>query len=64
MNSKVGLEKNGYQIFVMHFPYRKKPCLGIKLPNENAYYKVASFNSEETAEWFVKHMEKCFFNKE
>ena len=55
------LEHNGYEIRVMHFPYRKKPGLGLTIPGEeNGVYKVASFNSEEAADWFLAHMEKMF----
>lgn len=33
-------------------PMRKKPCLVVR--EGNTITKVASFNSEETAEWFMK----------
>lgn len=36
----------------------------VKVPNDNILYKVASFNSEETADWFLSHMQKMFGKKE
>lgn len=35
-------------------PARKKPCLVAR--EGNTVTKVASFNSEETAEWFMKKL--------
>lgn len=46
-------EKKGISILVTHMPYRKKPCLAVQIDEENCLYKVASFNSEETARWFL-----------
>ena len=61
MTGKVGLKLNGYEVTVEHMPgIRKKPCLMVKMPDENIYYKVASFNSEETADWFLTQMKKMF----
>lgn len=34
------------------YPARKKPCLVVKQGNE--IIKVASFNSEDTADWFME----------
>lgn len=48
--------KNGIDIVITHFPYRKKPCLAIR--EKGAMWKVASFNDEETVEWFVEKFEK------
>ena len=60
MTGKVGIKRNGIEVCVEHFPYRKKPCLGVYIENENCLYKVASFNSEETADWFLEIMEEFF----
>ena len=52
------LERNGIRVAIGHFPYRKKPCLYIQ--EGNVATKVASFNSEETAEWFEDKMRRFF----
>lgn len=54
MKGNTAIERNGIRIGVMHFPYRKKPCLYVYFEDENCYHKVASFNSEETADWFIE----------
>ena len=35
-------------------PYRKKPTISIYDETENYETKIASFNSKETFEWFIK----------
>lgn len=60
MKGNTAIERNGIRIGVMHFPYRKKPCLYVYIKDENCYYKVASFNSEETADWFIEICEEVF----
>lgn len=60
MSGRLGIELNGYSVVVEHIPMRKKPCLMVKPKGENAYYKVASFNSEETADWFLTQMTRMF----
>lgn len=35
-------------------PYRKKPTISIYDETENCETKIASFNSKETFEWFIK----------
>lgn len=35
-------------------PMRKKPTLSVYDENTNTEIKVASFNNQETFEWFVK----------
>ena len=44
--------------FVAEYPMRKKPVIAVSFEGENAMYKVASFNSEETAQWFIECLEK------
>ena len=40
-----------------HFDYcRKKPTISVYDKNENRETKIASFNSKETFEWFVRLM--------
>lgn len=58
MTGRIGIELNGIAVTVEHFPYRKKPVLAVT--EGNATYKVASFNSEETADWFLTMMERMF----
>lgn len=57
-----GYKKNGISITVQHMPDRKKPCLAIQIESENTMYKVASFNSEETARWFLEKFEEFMEN--
>lgn len=60
MTGRIGLQLNGYEVTVEHFPERKKPCLAVRIPGDPAMYKVASFNSEETADWFLTQMTRMF----
>lgn len=61
MTGRIGLALNGYEVTVEHLTgIRKKPCLMVKIPDDPAFYKVASFNSEETADWFLTQMQKMF----
>ena len=56
-----GIRHNGITVYVTKWNSHKKPILAVKVENENCIYKVASFNSIETAKWFVERMEE-FFN--
>ena len=58
MQGTIFLEKRGIRLSVTHLPYRKKPCLAVQI--DNCIYKVASFNSEETADWFIEILEEMF----
>lgn len=60
MTGRIGIELNGYEVIVEHIGQRKKPCLMVKPKGENCYYKVASFNSEETTDWFLTQMKRMF----
>lgn len=60
MTGKIGIELHGYEVFVTHFPDRKKPYLAVILPETNAVYGVASFVSEEMADWFLAQMTNMF----
>ena len=62
MQGRVGIKRNGISVFVEHMPYRKKPCLTVQ--KGNCIYKVASFNSEETADWFMEIVEEMICNQE
>lgn len=62
MQGRKGITMNGITILVEHMPYRKKPCLTVQI--DNCVYKVASFNSEETADWFLEIAEEMFGREE
>ena len=40
--------------FYEKFPMRKKPVMAVSFDGENCQYKVASFNSSETMQWFIE----------
>ena len=52
------LKRNRVSVGITHFDGRKKPCLYIL--EGNTMTKVASINSEETAEWFKEKMMQMF----
>ena len=64
MTGRIGLELNDCVVVVEHMPKRKKPCLMVKPTGDNCYYKVASFNSEDTADWFLTQMQRMFEGRE
>ena len=37
-------------------PYRKKPTISVYDAEENCETKIASFNSQDTFEWFINLM--------
>ncbi len=43
-------------ISAMDFPYRKKKGLGIYDEHANTWYKVASFNNDESAQDFMEYL--------
>lgn len=58
MQGKVGISRNGIEVCVQHLPDRKKPLLTVQ--KGNALYGVASFASEDMADWFLSQMEEFF----
>lgn len=48
-----GVRRGGISVNVMEWDGYKNPVLVVGLEDENVNYKVASFNSRETAEWFI-----------
>lgn len=48
--------KGRMQISALEFPYRKKKCLGIYDEHTNTWYKVATFNNDESAEDFMEYL--------
>ena len=61
---KVGWSIDGNEISIENMPGRVKPCLMIRPNGENTIYKVASFNSERTAEWFMLRMLEILADEE
>lgn len=55
-----GIKHNGVIVSVQRWPSHKLPVLALQFENENSVYKVASFNSEDTAHWFEEIMEEFF----
>lgn len=56
-----GIKRNNITISVQDWkPWRKLPVLVVEIDGENTQYKVASFNSEETAKWFCDVCEEFF----
>jgi len=55
-----GIRHNGISVLVQKWSSHKLPVLAVQIENENCVYKVASFNSEETAQWFCEVMEEFF----
>ena len=45
--------------FFDKYPMRKKPVIAVSFDGENAMYKVASFNSEETMRWFLECLDEA-----
>ena len=54
------VKRNGVIVSVQRWKTHKLPILAVSFDDENAVYKVASFNSEETAKWFEEVMEEFF----
>lgn len=52
------VEYGRMKICAMDFPYRKKKALGIYDDETNTFYKVATFNNEESAQDFMKYLAK------
>lgn len=40
----------------MRMPYRKKKCLAVYRAEDNAYVKVAIFNNDKAAEYFMNYL--------
>ena len=59
MTGKRSINLGEVEVGVMHFDRRKRPCLYVYFKDENCAYKVASFNSEETADWFIEVIEEA-----
>ena len=55
-----GMRHNGITVSVQKWDSHKLPVLAVQIEDENRLYKVASFNSIETANWFVETMQEFF----
>lgn len=53
-----GISSNGICVFISKYGRRKRPALCVTVENDNQIYKVASFDSDEKAEWFCQIMEE------
>ena len=49
---KVIAANNKIVIAIQTWETHKKPVLAVFMADDNAWYKVASFNNMETADWF------------
>lgn len=50
------ISKGRMKILSMDFPYRKKKGLGVYDYHSNVYVIVATFNNEESAEYFMEYL--------
>ena len=55
-NSINEISKGRMKICSMYFPYRKKICLSIYDNHKNRYVKVATFNNDDAASWFMEYL--------
>lgn len=60
MNGTIGIRRNGTTIAIQKWETHKNPVLAVYFEEENCWYKVASFNSEKTADWFAEIAEEFF----
>jgi len=58
MTGAYSIGKEDERILITHLPNRKKPCLAVQIGN--CIYKVASFDSEETTDWFIEIYEELY----
>lgn len=56
----VGIKHNGVILTIQKWESHKLPVLAVQFEGENRIYKVASFNSIETANWFAEIAEEFF----
>ncbi len=56
----IGLKHNGVIISIQRWSTHKRPVLCVQMDGENTIYKVASFNSNETTDWFEEVLLKFF----
>ena len=47
-------------ILIQKWNTHKRPVLAVQFKDENCIYKVASFNDETTARWFVECLQEQF----
>ena len=44
------------KIAAMYFPYREKKGLGVYDEHSNAWIKVATFNNDDAAQYFMEYL--------
>lgn len=54
--SDIVISKGRMEIVAMDFPYRKKKGLGVYDYHHNCYAKVATFNNDKSAEYFMDYL--------
>lgn len=54
-----GISSNGVCIFVIRLDRKKHPALCVTVENDDQIYKVASFDSDVKAEWFLEVANEC-----
>lgn len=64
MIRKHSMQRNGYEVSVEHQQGVIRPVLMVRPRGTDKTYKVATFVSEETAEWFIKQMSKMLGRRE
>lgn len=52
----IEISKGNMKIVAMPFPYRKKIGLGLYNRHDNSLAKVATFNNEKSAEYFMEYL--------
>ena len=50
------IRRNGIEVIVAKWSTHKKPVLAVRKTGGNVVHKVASFNSTETANWFLEQL--------
>jgi len=58
----VGVKRRGMTVSVMKWDSHKLPVLVVHFDGEDGDYKVASFNDDDTALWFIECMRDTFFS--
>ena len=58
MDNNIYIKNNGITIAIQKWKDFKKPVLAVYVEEENCWYKVASFNSEDSASRLVRSFMK------
>ena len=52
----LGFKRNGVTIGISQQTHRKKPVLSVQYDGKNVFHKVASFNDDKAADYFIDAM--------